>query len=204
MAWGEEKQAQYLFPEFQDGQVLYRDGRVFKVQLNFSLVSNRFVFIDTFDDNSIKEFAEVNMIGSVKTGDRVFQVNSKGEASEILKLKDPIILVEYRGKIVDRGRKAAYGGRSQTSSIDSYSSFQSGGLSYKLEGDDRWIISGVEKKYQVEHKGKLKKFSTIKQFLKIYPKQHTAALEEFIKNKNISLESVEQVMDLCNYANSLD
>lgn len=203
-AWGEEKQTQYLFPEFEHGQVLYKDGRTYNVPLNFSLVSNRFVFIDTSDDNTIKEFGEPGLIGSVKTGGRVFQINGKGEASEILQTENPVIMVEYKGKIVDRGRKGAYGGRSQTSSIDAYSSFQSGGLTYKLAGDDRWIINGVEKKYQVEYKGKMKRFSTEKQFLKIYPKQQSTAIREFIHNKSIDFTSVEQVMDLCNYAHSLD
>lgn len=202
--WGEEEQAQYLFPEFENGQVLYRDGRVFNVQLNFSLVSNRFVFIDTFDENTIKEFAELDMVGSVKAGDRIFQISRRGEASEILQPENPLILVEYKGKIVDRGRKAAYGGRSQTSAVDSYSSFQSGGLTYKLKGDDRWIINGVEKKYRVEYKGKLKTFSTVKQFLNIYPKKQRPSLQEFIESKGIDFNSVEQVTGLCNYADSLN
>jgi hypothetical protein len=203
-ARGEEKQTQYLFPEFENGQVLYRNGSVYNVQLNFSLVSNRFVFIDTSDKNTIKEFGQPDMIGSVKTGGRVFQINSKGEANEILQMENPVISVEYKGKIVDRGRKSAYGGRSQTSSIDSYTSIQSGGLSYKLEGDDRWIINGIEKKYQVEYKGKRNSFSTAKQFLKIYPKRQATVIQEFIKNKNINFNSVEQVTDLCNYADSLN
>jgi hypothetical protein len=203
-AWGEEEQAAYLFPEFENGQVLYKDGRVFNVQLNFSLVSNRFVFIDTFDDNTIKEFAELDLVGSVKTGNRVFRINSKGEASEILQMENPLISVEYKGKITDRGRQAAYGGRSQTSAVENYSSIQSGGVTYKLKGDDRWIINGVEKKYGVEYKGKSKTFTTVKQFLNIYPKNKRPALQEFIESKDIDFNSVEQVKALCNYAYSLN
>lgn len=204
MVWGEEKQIQYLFPEFQDGQILYKDGRSYNAKVNFSLVSNRFVFIDASDNNTIKEFGEPEKVGIVKTGDRIFMIGNKGEASEVMQQENPRVLVEYKGKLVDRGKKSAYGGRSQTSSIDSFSSFQSGGLRYQLEGDDRWIIKGIEKKYQVAYKGKLKSFLSFKQFLKIYPKKHTAALEAFIKDKKIDIDSVEQVIDLCNYANALD
>lgn len=202
-AVAQEGEKQYLFPEFQKGQVLYKDGRVFNVDINYSLISNRFVFIDTHDENIIKEFGELDKVGVVKTGERIFTVSKKGEAGEIVQEK-PRIIAEYRGKVTDQGKKAAYGGRSQTSSIDAISSFQSGGLSYRLEGDDRWVVSGIDKKYQVEYKNKMRNFSTPKQFTKIYPKEQTAAIEEFIKTKKIDFNSVEQVIELCNYADSLN
>lgn len=202
--WAEEEQIQYLFPEFQKGQVFDKNGRGFNAQLNFSLVSNRFVFIDENDNNTIKEFADVDAIRSVKVNDRIFLIGAQGETNEVVQQDNPRVLVEYKGKLFDKGKKSAYGGRSQTSSIDNYSSIQSGGQTYKLEGDDRWSIKGVEKKYQVAYKKKMKSFVSFKQFLKIYPKEQREALEEFIKTKKVDIESVEQVIDLCNYADALN
>ena len=201
----QKNQLQYLFPEFQNGQVLYKDGRMFSVSLNFSLISNRFVFIDTHDDNIIKEFAEIEKVGIVKTGNRIFQINNKGEANEIVQDANPRITVSYSGKKTDQGKKAAYGGRSHTASIDAISTFRGGGgISYTLEGDDRWIITEVGKSYQVEYDKKMKKFQHIKQFIKIYPKQHHTAIETFVRQNGIEMDSVEKVIELCNFANSLD
>jgi len=202
-AIAQKGEKQYLFPEFQKGQVLYKDGRAYNVDINYSLISNRFVFIDTHDNNVIKEFGELDKVGVVKTADRIFQISKRGEAGEIVQEK-PRVIAEYKGKVTDQGKKSAYGGRSQTSSIDAISSFQSGGQSYRLEGDDRWVVTGIDKKYQVEYKNKMKSFATPKQFTKIYPKEHTAAIEEFIKTKKIDFDSVEQVIDLCNYADALN
>lgn len=199
----EEKALQYLFPEFQNGQVIFKDGRNFIVSLNFSLISNRFVFIDTHDDNIIKEFAQPEEIGIVKVGERIFQLNSKGEAMEVVRMENPRVLAQYKGKVTDRGKKSAYGGRSQTSAIESISSFQSGGISYKIEGDDRWIVTGIDKKYQVERDKKMKNFTTAKQFIKLYPKQHATAIEDYINTNHTDFDSVEQVIALCIYADSL-
>ncbi len=193
---------QYLFPTFQPGQVMYKDGRVFNVSLNYNLVSNRFIFIDTYDNNILKEFAELDKLGLVKVDDRNFHINNKGEAIEILQVENPRILVEYRGKVKDLGQKAAYGGRSQTSAIESLSSFQSGGQHYRLEGDPRYVVSGMERRYQVDTPKKMRSFSNAKQFVKIYPK-HKDTLEKFIKEQKVNFDSTKQVVTLCNYAHTL-
>lgn len=198
----EEDREQYLFPSFENAQVIYKDGRVFNVSVNFNLVSNRFVFVDTHDNNILKEFAEVDKLGIVKVGERNFRINNRGEATEILQVENPRILVEYRGKVKDIGQKAAYGGRSQTSAIESISSFQSGGMHYKLEGDPRYVVSGMEKRYQVDTSKKMKSFANAKQFVKIYSK-YKDVLEKYIKEHNVDFDSAEQIVALCNYAHSL-
>lgn len=202
-SFAQEEQPQYLFDSFQAGQVYYKDGRVFNVDVNFSLVSNKFVFIDAFDNDLIKEFADVGSVGVVKVGERIFVLDNKGGSEEVMQSENPRILVQYKGKIRDRGQKAAYGGRSQTSAIESISSFQQGGMLYRLEGDDRWIVQGVSKRYRVEKDRKMRMFSNEKQFLKIYSKQK-AKLQAYIKDKKIDFDNVDSIVGLCLYADGLE
>ena len=58
-----------MFPEFTDSYIYYKDGRVFQVQSNYDLLKNMFQFIDK--DNEIKEFADPEMIVSIKIGERI-------------------------------------------------------------------------------------------------------------------------------------
>ncbi len=152
----------------------------------------------------MKELGEITQLDSITIGGRVFTVTRRGEASEKVQYENPVIFVEYTGKSKDRGQRSTYGGRSQIASIKSVSQIRSYGNTYDLVGDDRWIVTGVYKTYRVEREGKMKKFSNLRQFLKIYPSQHTEAIKEFIDSNAIAFDSVEQVIKLCNYAEYLD
>ena len=45
---------QFLLKDFQDGYVFYKDGRQFRVPMNYSLLIKKFLFIDQNDNNNIK------------------------------------------------------------------------------------------------------------------------------------------------------
>jgi hypothetical protein len=200
----QDGQQQYLFPEFQNSRVGFKDRTSTTAQINYSLVSNLFVFIDKADNDLIKELINTEEIGYILIGSRTFQIGPQGEAIEVVQSQNPIILARYTGKAIDRGQESGYGGRSQTAAIKSVSSMQTGGRVYSLKGDDRWIVSGVDKEYRVEREGKMKKFSNLNQFLKLYPKQNKVAIEKFASGNSIDFDSVEQVIELCNYAESLE
>jgi hypothetical protein len=74
---------------------------------------------------------------------------------------------------------------------------------YERKDRERWVISGFERFYQVEKDNRMRHFSTIKQFLKIYPRGNRDAIEAFIEKNHIRLESPEQVVELCKFAASL-
>lgn len=198
----DENLSQYLFPEFEEAQVIYRNGRAYNVKVNYNLVGNRFLFIDTYDNDILKEFADVENVGVIKVGERLFMITNKGIVQESLQTTKPRILVEYKGKVKDLGQKAAYGGRSQTSAIESITTFNHSGMTYRLDNDPRYVISGVNKRYYVEKDKKMKSFTTVKQFTKIFS-SHKAEIEKYIKDNNIDFDSVEDVIILCNYADSL-
>ena len=123
--------AQFLLRNFENGYVYYKDGRTFNVPLNYSLLIKKFLFQDQHDNNNIKEFSEPEMVATIKIGERIF-LPTKDGATEVLQ-KDPPIFVQYRGALKWEGKQVGYGGRSETSAVDSYSSFQSGNTTHKLE-----------------------------------------------------------------------
>ncbi len=203
MSWGQEKELPYLYPEFQNGRVVHKNGDVFDVQLNYSLISNTFIFIDTNDNNIEKEIDETEKISYITVGEHLFLINNQNETVEVVQYENPKVFVLYDGKLFDRGSETGYGGRVDTPAASSLSSHEVGGRSFQLKSD-RWVISGMDKEYQVEREGRMKRFANLKQFLKIYPRQNSAAIEAFIVDNAVDFDSVEQVIALCNYAESLD
>lgn len=194
-AFGQDKHPSYLFPEFTDSYIYYKDGRVFQVPTNYDLFKNEFIFIDK--DNEKKEFSEPDMIISIKVGSRTFILTPGNKTAEIIQAA-PQILVQYIGN--KRIKKdLTYGGKTETASVDSYSNMIYG------TGDDEKnvVLVKIDYLFYVEKNKQLKQFSTEKQFLKIFSK-HKAQLKEYIDGYKIDFNSIGGVVKLCNYALSLN
>lgn len=194
-------ESEYLFKDFQQSLVYYKDGRVFKVKLNYSLARNAFMFIDENDKNNVKLFAEPEMVRVLKIDNRTFQLTPKGLAQEHLN-QDPYLAVTYRGRSRPQGKQVGYGGRSETASVDSYSSIQSEGHIFKLE-TEKIIIADVQKRYTTKINGKEKAFETGKQFLKLYPKEQQETIQKYIKAQKTDFDDPQQVLELVKYAEAL-
>lgn len=191
ICWAQGVHTNYLFPEFTDSYIYYKDGRVFQVQSNYDLLKNMFQFIDK--DNETKEFADPDMIVSIKIRERTFILVDKNEAAEVIQ-SDPLILVQYSGQ--KRIRKdLTFGGKTETASVDSYSNMIYG------TGDDtrNTVVTKLEYQFYIEKNKRLKRFSTEKQFLKLFPKQKEL-LEKYIDENKVDFNSLEQVVKLCNHA----
>lgn len=192
--FAQDKHSPYLFSEFTDSYVYYKDGRVFQVPANYDLLDNKFVFIDK--DNEQKEFSEPDRIVSIKVGTRTFIPTSGSEAAEIIQ-DDPRILVQYIG---DKRIKKdlTFGGKTETASVDSYSN-----LIYGTGEDEKnAVLAKIDYQFYIENDKRLKEFSTEKQFLKIFPKQKEQ-IKQYINENKIDFDSIEQVVKLCNYVFSV-
>lgn len=185
----------FLFDEFQKGIVYYRDGRIFDVPLNYNLVTNQFLFIDKKDDNLKKEFAEPEMIISIKVGDRTFLSPSEG-ATEIIQV-EPMFYVSYEG-VVKKEKEISYGGTTQTASVDSYTQIRGVGRIGGADGTKR-SLAAINYVYKVRIGKKIKRFSTEKQFLKLFPNQ-AERLSNYIKEKEIDFNNINQVFEIYNFA----
>lgn len=191
----QEKQARYLFPEFTDSYIYYKDGRVFQVPTNYDLFDNKFVFIDK--DNEKKEFSEPDKIVSIKVDSRTFIHISGNEAAEVIQA-EPRILVQYIGN--KRIKKdLTYGGKTETASVDSYSNLIYG----TGENEKNTVLVKIDYQFYIEKNKRLKRFSTEKQFLKIFSK-HKEELKKYIDGFKIDFNSIGGVKKLCNYALSLN
>lgn len=190
---------QFLLRNFENGYVYFKDGRVFNVPLNYSLLVKKFLFQDIHDNNNLKEFSEPDMVATIKIGDRTF-IPTKDGATEVLQT-DPPIFVQYRGSLKWEGKRVGYGGRSETSAVDTYSSFQSGSTMHKLE-TEKLILNRIDKIYRIERNGKQYRFINEKQFLKAF-KEHKEELKKYADDNKTDFNEIEDVLEIYNYAMKL-
>lgn len=193
--YSQEDKTPYLFPEFTNGYVYYKDGRIFHVPLNYNLFNGQFLFID--NDNIKKEFSDPDMVTSLKIGERIFLPVSNKETAELIQ-SEPKILLQYSGTKKVK-KDLTYGGKTETASVDSYSNLIYG----SGDNEANTFLGKIKYKFYIEIDKRLKSFSSEKQFLKIFPK-HKAQLKQYIDGYKIDFNSIGGVTKLCNYALSLN
>lgn len=184
----------YLLEQFEPGTVYYRDGRQFKVRLNFNLSTGQFLFINDTDQKEY-EFAHKDMVNLVKIGERTF-LHDKNKIQEVLQM-EPAILVEYKG-VLKKKKDDHFG----TAAVESYNGLITSGIHYQFAYNEEADLSHINLHYHIVHQRKKMEFSSLTQFLKIFD-EHKEQLKQVIKENNIQIGFPYQVVALYNYALTL-
>lgn len=194
-------QQRFYYDKFQDGKVFFRNGRVVKARLNYSLAHGEVQFIDTKKDTLI--LTEKEFINHIAIGVDTFYFYQKyGHVKKIGTFNNVTLVEKPHIMVLDNERPAAYGQYSSTSAISTYSSFtNSSGLQQALQGGDKVILK-KETDYLLIDKNRnilpLNKGSIVK----FFPKQKRA-LNDYFKYNKVALDTEEEVVKILNYASSL-
>lgn len=181
----------YLFEDFKNAIILYKDGRQFAVPVNYDLIAGHFVFIDVKDDNLKKEFASPDLIAIIRIGNKTYLPTEKG-ATEVIR-ED--FYVQYVGQTQSGSHALPYGGTTQTAAADSYSGLTGKGIVSGKKIDNR-ILVGISNNYEVKIEKKIRHFFDKKSFLKLIPKQQRNEIEKYVDSKQIDFNSASQVIEL--------
>lgn len=192
----EESISPFLFEDYTDAIVFFKNNAQVKGKLNFYIPTGEYFFIDTADGNQIKSLGDLDQINMIRFGKRIFLPSHKGGV-EVLSA-DPLFYVQYKAVIRDQGRTVGFGGTSSLGSVKSYSS-NSAGDAYVSDP----LKFEVGHLYNIYYIGKKQKeISSMKQFLKFYS-DHKEALEKYIDENDIKFDNALQMMQLVQYAHSL-
>ncbi len=203
-SFAQDTQNRYFFKDFQPMTVYFKDGRTFIVAGNYDLMDGSFVFIDKQDNNRLKWFGEQEQIGCVRTATRTFYATRFGP-TEVLQ-PNPEVLVTYRPKIFEGKKDIGYGVKVSAGAVRTYNSvadFKRGGTSvHQLDNSEQEWVGSLDKIYKVKINGAEKRFETLKQFQKLYPKQKNQ-IKKYLSENSVDLNNTAQVLKLCVFADSL-
>lgn len=185
----------YIFPEFSKGVVLMKNGVKNEAMLNFNSLTEEMIF-----DNKGTKLAmtQLDQVDTVYVKDRKFFILNNKFVEVIFKSK-VALYAEHRCSVKDPGKPAAYGGTSQTSATTTYSSFLSGGQVYELKLPDG-IVTKPYIEYWFGKDGKVNKFLTVRQLLKLCGDKEEAA-KAYAKENNVKYENQESIIGLIRYLN---
>jgi hypothetical protein len=183
----------YLFPEFTKGVVLMKSGIKNEALLNYNSLTEEMIF----DNKGIK--LAVSQLEQVDTvyinGRKFFPLNNK--FVELLYHSKYDLYAEHKCNLLDPGKPAAYGGTSQTSATTTYSSYFSGGQVYELK-----LPEGYETKpfteYWLKKDGKLNKFISIRQLMKLFGEKGNM-FKIYVKKNDVKYENQEGIVELIRF-----
>ena len=186
----------YLFPDFQPGVVLLKNGVRKNAKLNYNAASEEMVFDENGKTLAIGD-AVLPQIDTVFVADEKFiRINNK--FVRILIDKPEIdLFVEHKCRLIPPGKPAAYGGTSQTSSTTSYSSILSDGRVYDLKLPDDYKIIPYNV-FWLNRNGKLQSFSNLGQLKKIY-RDKKKLVGDYLKKNEVKLANEKSVEEAITY-----
>ena len=182
----------YVFPDFQPGVVLLKNGVRNNAKLNYNAASEEMVFDENGKMLAIGD-AVLPQIDTVFVSDEKFiRLNNKF-VKIIIDEPEIDLFVEHKCRLIPPGKPAAYDGKSQTSSTTSYSSIMSDGKVYNLKLPDDYKVIPYNV-FWINRNGKLQSFSNIGQLKRIY-RDKKKIIDNYLKKNDVKLTNEKSIED---------
>ena len=194
---------QFLFPAFKEGIVIMKDGKKISGLLNYNMAEEKMV---SEVDGIYRYSKDPQYIQTIFLENRVF-VPVESVFYEVLSTGTATFFLQHKCYITSKGADVGYGASSQSQGPTKMTRvelvnvvYQYGSVAYLTLPPN--VNVNPASAFWVRKKDKLEKFTTQKQFLKIFPEQ-ASELKAYIKKENIKIKTREGVIKLGDYCNEL-
>ena len=187
--------SQFYFPEFIEGTVKLKTGKIVERPLNYNLLSEKMTFVDK---GKVFDLTNPEAVDTVYIRNKKFifynnvflQVAIEGPVS---------LFFEHTGTAVSTGHEGPYGTKSQTTGPTSLKRLVNDANTYNLELPEEfkvvrsfvtWVKVGDE----------MNKVSTTKQFIKLFPGKQDI-LKQFIKKNRLKIDKTQDVEEMVKFVN---
>jgi hypothetical protein len=106
-------------------------------------------------------------------------------------------MAHYKCRVIPPGKPAGYGGTSQTSASDSYSSWSQGGKMYELQLPDDFKVVPYTV-YKLQKGSEIKNFTSMGQFRKYYKKKNDL-FQDYVQQHSPDFNDQRAVAQLIAY-----
>lgn len=183
----------YLFPEFVQGKVLMKKGKINEALLNYNALTEEIIF----DNNGVKlALSQIESIDTVFINGKKF-VPVNGKFFDLLYHSKYELFAEHKCKLNDPGKPAGYGTSSQLGAATTYSTYFSGNRVYEMSLPET-VETTPFTIYYLKNEGKLIKFVSLKFLLKEFPQKADTA-KKFIRKNNVSYDDPESLVQLVRF-----
>jgi hypothetical protein len=196
------RDAMYVFPEFTQGKVYFKNGIIDSAKFNYNTLVNEMQFLD--EQGNILTIANPQNVAYVMIMQRVFYYVSEKSFAEILISHDNIKLLAKRKIKHDyrQEKTAAYGMASATTAVSNYSKmYYDNGQQTNL-AIRRDMHFTIIDEYLLEIDDKFVKLSGKSVFIKAFPAVKNE-INEYVKIKKTNFKKETDLMQLTRYCINL-
>lgn len=188
----------YLFPEFNQGVVLMKDGKRNNHLLNYNSLTEEMIFDKKGMKLAIGE-NEIRQVDTVFIKDRKF-VALNNKIVELIYQLNWVLYVEHKCKLNEPGKPSGYGGTSTTTAIKTYSRFYSEGNIHELKLPDGYEIEPYTY-YWLKKNGELYRFINMKELKKLY-KDKKDLIKKYSKTNRVKYHDQDSIIQLIGFLES--
>ncbi len=187
----------FLFPRFTKCVIKLKSGQVSSAVLNYNIIDQEMVFRQ---NEGYMVLANPQLVDTVYMTNRTF-VPFRIGFYELVMTGPATLFIQYKSDVESVGTPTGYGATSQTTNATPQRQMYGPFGSVDLRIPDGFKI--VDKTdYWVRKDNEMSKFSTKRQFLKIF-KDKEKELIQFIDNNDIKFKNINDIVKLFNYCNEL-
>ncbi len=185
----------YRYPSFVEANVLFRNGRVNKLKLNYDILFGEMVFIQDHDTLAIIKKKEIRYVALPDT----FYFNDG--YIELIRSETPRVGVKNIVKLNDVLKKGAYGTTARAGAVDAYDRMDRQGNAFALIPDEDLELKTVSQYYIADALGNFIEFNK-KNVLQLYPEK-ADGIKAFIKAGRISFDSRQDMIKLAEFLHKM-
>lgn len=183
----------FIFKQFVHAKIHFKNRSITVVPMNYDAVNDKMYFKR---DGQLMELMQLSKIDSVVWAKRFCFVCHEERFLEKVQLKSGIAFIHWQVRNVNVGSIGALGQVTQAKVDRVYSS-----ESWRNHSADIYKLKN-QNEYYLLLDGSLKKATTLKQILKLFP-EHKAAIESFVEEQRINMQMPQSVLDLLDYCLNL-
>jgi len=192
----EEGDNGYLFPDFMQGTVLFKNGGVEPAMLNYNYVTKLMLLKDNKDQ--ILEFSDLSSIVAINIDNRVFIKGKNNAFYEQVPAGNGFYYIQWFGKTISQERAGAYGTYSSTSAVTTYSTINSDNRVIQLKVGEK-AKTKKNCNFCLKVKNNFKSFDSARTLGKLF-KGHEAEIEKFAAEQKIDFSKapdIERMVVFC-------
>jgi hypothetical protein len=189
---------QFLFPVFSKGIIKMKDGRTMTAILDYNMVDEEMVFQQ---GNVYMVLNKPEEIDTILLQNRKFVYVDKAFYEIIVKGR-VTLFIQHKGRYTEVSTPTAYGMKSPTNATINITAAKAGNQTRQIEPPDNVKVSPAIV-YWAKINGVMNKFTSERQFLKLFPESENK-LKEFIKKSGIDIKSREGLFQLGNFLNGIN
>ena len=183
----------FIFKQFVHAKIHFKNRSITVVPMNYDAVNDKMYFQR---DGQLMELMQLDRIDSVVWAKQFCFVCHDQKFLEKVPLKNGTAFIHWQVRSVNIGAIGAMGRVTQAKVERVYSS-----ESWRNHSADIYKQKN-QNNYYLLLDGSLKKATTLKQILKLFP-DHKADIEAFVEEKQIKMQIPQSVLDLLDYCLNL-